>query len=184
MSLVLEIEFLAGVCRAAHSPANDRPDWPPQPDRVFSALVSAWAARGEGSGERAALEWLEAQHAPAIHAGGYTARTAPVVFVPPNDHRASKAAENYLKVMPQARPAAAAPLPGSPPRRSSFGDGVGGRPGTERAGGAGGARARCRATSAIRRAWCGAGSCRAARRSRSTPARPRNAKSTPAACRS
>ena len=104
MSLVLEIEFLAGVCRATHSPASDRPDWPPQPDRVFSALVSAWAARGERSGEREALEWLEAQHVPAIHAGGYTARTAPAVFVPPNDHRASKTAETYLKVMPMTRP--------------------------------------------------------------------------------
>ena len=105
MSLVLEIEFLAGVCRAAaHSPASDVPDWPPQPDRVFSALVSAWAARGEQSSERRALEWLEAQSPPAIHAGGYTARTAPDVFVPPNDQRASTAVATYLKIMPLARP--------------------------------------------------------------------------------
>ena len=104
MSLVLEIEFLAGVCRATHSPASDRPDWPPQPDRVFSALVATWAARGESSGEREALEWLEAQRVPAIHAGGYTARTAPAVFVPSNDQRSSTKAETYLKVMPQARP--------------------------------------------------------------------------------
>ena len=104
MSLILEIEFLAGVCRATHSPASDRPDWPPQPDRVFSALVAAWAARGEQDIEREALEWLEAQPAPTIHAGGHTARTAPAVFVPPNDHRASKTAETYLKVMPMTRP--------------------------------------------------------------------------------
>ena len=104
MSLVLEIEFLAGVCRAAHSPASDQPDWPPQPDRVFSALVSAWAARGEQRTEREALEWLEAQPTPTIHAGAHTARTAPGVFVPPNDHRASNKAETYLKVMPMTRP--------------------------------------------------------------------------------
>ena len=103
MSLVLEIEFLTGVCRAAHSPASDTPDWPLQPDRVFSGLVSAWAARGEQSIERRALEWLEAQGAPAIHAGGHTARTAPEVFVPPNDQRASSAAQIYLKIMPHAR---------------------------------------------------------------------------------
>ena len=64
MSLVLEIEFLTGAYRAAHSPASNTPDWPPQPDRVFSGLVAAWAARGEQSIERLALEWLEAQSAP------------------------------------------------------------------------------------------------------------------------
>ena len=69
MSLVLEIEFLTGVYRAAHSPASNTPDWPPQPDRVFSGLVAAWAARGEQSIERLALEWLEARSAPAIDAG-------------------------------------------------------------------------------------------------------------------
>lgn len=105
MSLVLEIEFLAGVCRAAaHSPASATPEWPPQPDRVYSALVSAWAARGEQGSERRALEWLETQGPPAIHAGGYTARTAPDVFVPPNDQRASTAVAIYLKIMPPSRP--------------------------------------------------------------------------------
>ena len=103
MRLVLEIEFLTGVCRAAHSPASTEPDWPPQPDRVFSALVAAWAARGEYSNERRALEWLERQPPPAIHAGGCTARTAPDVFVPPNDQRSSSVADNYLKVMPEWR---------------------------------------------------------------------------------
>ena len=60
MSLVLEIECLTGVYRATQGPASEQPDWPPQPDRVFSALVSAWATRGERRDERAALEWLEA----------------------------------------------------------------------------------------------------------------------------
>ena len=104
MSLVLEIEFLTGVCRAAHSPASNTPDWPPQPDRVFSGLVSAWAARGEQTIERQALEWLEAQDAPAVHAGGHTARTAPDVFVPPNDQRSSTVMDTYLKIMPASRP--------------------------------------------------------------------------------
>lgn len=103
MSLVLEIEFLTGVCRAAREPANDAPDWPPQPDRVFSALVSAWAARGQQREERMALEWLEAQAPPAVHASGHAARTAPVVFVPPNDPKFSKAEKTYIKVMPDRR---------------------------------------------------------------------------------
>ena len=103
MSLVLEIEFLTGVYRAAHSPASNTPDWPPQPDRVFSGLVAAWVARGEQSVERLALEWLEAQSVPVIHAGDHTARTAPAVFVPPNDQRSSTKADTYLKVMPEIR---------------------------------------------------------------------------------
>ena len=89
MSLVFEIEFLTGVCRAAREPGDDAPDWPPQPDRVFSALVSAWAARGERPEERAALEWLERQPPPVVHASGHTARTAPDVYVPPNDYQTS-----------------------------------------------------------------------------------------------
>ena len=104
MSLVLEIEFLTGVCRAARSPAHEAPDWPPQPDRVFSALVCAWAVRGGGEDERRALEWLEDQPPPAVHASGHVSRTAPDVFVPPNDPKFSQVAKMYLKVMPDARP--------------------------------------------------------------------------------
>ena len=104
MSLVLEIEFLTGASRAARGPASGIPDWPPQSDRVFSALVSTWAARGERHDERSALEWLEAQEPPTIHAGEHTARTAPEVFVPPNDQRFSRAEKTYLRVMPAMRP--------------------------------------------------------------------------------
>lgn len=104
MSLIFEIEFLTGVCRAAREPGDDTPDWPPEPDRVFSALVSAWAARGERLEERTALEWLEEQPAPAIHASDHTSRTTPDVYVPPNDPRASRAADTYIKVMPERRP--------------------------------------------------------------------------------
>lgn len=85
MSLVLEIEHLLGVAFAAHSQANTVPDWPPQPDRVFSALVATWGARGERADERRALEWLEAQPGPDIAASGGFARAPATVFVPPND---------------------------------------------------------------------------------------------------
>ena len=104
MTVVCEVEFLTGVCRAAREPGRRTPDWPPQPDRVFSALVSAWGARGERPEERVALEWLEAQPPPMVHAGGHTVRTAPDVFVPPNDAGRSKTAKKYLQVMPDGRP--------------------------------------------------------------------------------
>ena len=104
MSLVLEIEFLTGVCRAARGPGDNVPDWPPQPDRVFSALTSAWGVRGEIPEERAALEWLETQPPPDIRASGHSARTAPDVFVPPNDPKASKVMKTYIRVLPDHRP--------------------------------------------------------------------------------
>ena len=104
MSLVLEIEFLTGVCRASFGRGDSWPDWPPQPDRIFSALTSAWGDRGQNSREREALEWLEAQSAPEIFAGNFTARTSPVVFVPPNDQMSSTAIGTYLKILPEHRP--------------------------------------------------------------------------------
>ncbi|MBZ5603890.1 MAG: type I-U CRISPR-associated protein Cas5/Cas6 [Acidobacteriia bacterium] len=83
--LSLEVEYLTGVCFAAQSQSSDQPDWPPQPDRVFSALVAAWGTRGEAADERAALEWLEQQPPPAIDASGMDVRRVGTSFVPPND---------------------------------------------------------------------------------------------------
>lgn len=82
--LAIEVEYLAGVARASND-RGDGADWPPQPDRLFSALVATWAARGESAEERAALEWLEAQPAPVIEASAALPREAAKVFVPPND---------------------------------------------------------------------------------------------------
>lgn len=97
MSLTLEIEFLTGVCRAAHGSGVDAPDWPPQPDRVFSALVSAWGTRGGCPRERTALEWLENQREPEIRASSYACRTTPTVYVPPNDFQTTSSELNKLK---------------------------------------------------------------------------------------
>ena len=71
---------------------------------VFGArfLLGRRAASGTTSGP--AFEWLEAQEPPAIHAGEHAARTAPDVFVPPNDQRSSSAEKTYLRVMPDMRP--------------------------------------------------------------------------------
>lgn len=85
MALVLEIEYLAGVVFAARGPESNAPDWPPQPDRVFSALVATWGMRGEQDSEAEALKWLEQQPVPRIRASQAELRTAPVSFVPPND---------------------------------------------------------------------------------------------------
>jgi CRISPR-associated protein Csb2 len=103
VTLVLEIEYLSGVSFAAVSPDSEVPDWPPQPDRVFSALVAAWGARGKRPREAEALEWLERQATPYIYASNAHARTAPVAFVPPNDARSEKKAA-AKHVMPALRP--------------------------------------------------------------------------------
>jgi CRISPR-associated protein Csb2 len=101
MALVLEIEHLLGVAFAAQSQASIMPDWPLQPDRVFSALVAAWGARGEKAAERRALEWLEAQPAPEIAASGGFVRTPATAFVPPNDPETGRVGNR--SVMPAFR---------------------------------------------------------------------------------
>jgi CRISPR-associated protein Csb2 len=97
MTLILEIEHLLGVAFAAQGQASDAPDWPPQPDRVFSALVAAWGARGEQGAERRALEWLEAQQAPLVLASAAEPRTAHTAYVPPNDYRIPSGPLNAVK---------------------------------------------------------------------------------------
>lgn len=102
MTLVLEVEFLSGVAFIATAPNSPVPDWPPQPDRIFSALVAAWAASGGDEGGKRALEWLEGQEPPRIDASAHTPRTAPVVFVPPNDPRVDRA-KTATQVLPASR---------------------------------------------------------------------------------
>jgi CRISPR-associated protein Csb2 len=96
--LTIEIEYLTGVVFAGND-RGDAADWPPQPDRAFSALVASWAARGRSAAEREALEWLEGQPAPRVMACDAAARRSLVtVFVPPNDDTASS-----ISILPDRR---------------------------------------------------------------------------------
>ena len=81
VGLVLEIEFLTGLYWGLRRPGDTSPDWPPPLDRVFSALVDAWGVRGQRGDERAALEWLERQPRPAIHANGHESSRRPITSV-------------------------------------------------------------------------------------------------------
>lgn len=46
---------------------HGEPDWPPSPARLFQALVAVAGSKGPiAGGAKAALEWLELQHAPLI----------------------------------------------------------------------------------------------------------------------
>jgi CRISPR-associated protein Csb2 len=90
--LTLELELLTNVYRASLVDQTAA-EWPPHPERLFSALVQAWGDGGRRTEERAALEWLEALDAPEIEASGVIReRTAPVVYVPPNDARSTDVA--------------------------------------------------------------------------------------------
>jgi CRISPR-associated protein Csb2 len=111
MPLVLEIEHLLGIAFAAIGPDSAEPDWPPQPDRVFSALVAAWAARGERAEERAALEWLEMQATPKLAYSPAASRPAPASFVPPNDKVLVTSSPGWRSRQPRRFPAA---LPENP----------------------------------------------------------------------
>jgi len=102
MSLVLEVEYLSGVSFAAIARDSPVPDWPPQPNRIFSALVATWAARGQQRQETQALEWLEKQSPPCVVASSAHARTNATVFVPPNDPRSDKM-KNARSVFPALR---------------------------------------------------------------------------------
>lgn len=106
MTLVLEIEYLSGVSFAATAPESRTSSWPPQPDRVFSALVASWAARGRNGQEGEALEWLETQRDPLISATGAYQRTAATVYVPPNDPRSGrkKTAAGVIPAMRKRQP--------------------------------------------------------------------------------
>ncbi len=85
MTLMLEIEYLNGMSYSAVGPESSVSEWPPQPDRVFSALVATWAYRGKNSAEVQALEWLEQLPPPMIQASPAQPRTSVISYVPPND---------------------------------------------------------------------------------------------------
>ncbi len=83
--LRLDIDLLTGAFRAASVTARDEPEWPPHPDRIFSALVCAWAENGRDPAGETALRWLEALDAPLLGASDARPRDVAPAFVPPND---------------------------------------------------------------------------------------------------
>lgn len=96
--LQLDIEFLLDTCFAVRNPADNNAEWPPQPDRVFSALVASWGARGERVEERLALEWLESLPAPSVDSVEGQRRAVVTAYVPPND-----AALTDIRILPERR---------------------------------------------------------------------------------
>jgi CRISPR-associated protein Csb2 len=138
--LVLRVEFLTGVYMATrhNDPTRSRPEWPPHPDRLYSALVAA-AAEPVGSGgtdlpdgSTKALRWLAEQcweasgecKAPLLHASRAHRRTTPAVPMPSNPHedevwqkakkggsRAPQKSFDFRTLLPVHRKKALLPVP-------------------------------------------------------------------------
>ena len=83
--IALGIRYLCGYS-AATDLAKQRPEWPVHPGRVFMAMAAAHYESGAHPAERAALEWIEQQEAPAIQAGEGYERTTVKAYVPVNDN--------------------------------------------------------------------------------------------------
>ena len=85
--LAIEVNFLTGRYVATAHNDRERSEWPPEPARLFSAMVAVWAEVGEDPAEREALEWLEALPPPALTASAAVPRRVVSHFVPVNDSR-------------------------------------------------------------------------------------------------
>jgi CRISPR-associated protein Csb2 len=106
--LAIEVEFLLGRYSATDYRDRDRPEWPPHPGRLFSALVAGAGQAGLGESARAALLWLEAQPPPQVCATEATPQAAVTAFVPVNDpaadylpDRAEKQPRSFPSVVPE-----------------------------------------------------------------------------------
>lgn len=99
----IAVRFVTGRYYAASHADRTRPEWPPHPDRLFSALVAACHQACEGTG-RAALEWLERQGPPSLaiapSSDTRTAGRTMLAMVRTND---ADARGDGLRVLPDQR---------------------------------------------------------------------------------
>jgi CRISPR-associated protein Csb2 len=118
----LGIDFITGVAVMTDASSREKAEWPPHPARIFMALVAAHYdsrplaedgpdAAAAWNRERAALEWLEQQGAPAMRWPEVSQRKVVKVYVPVNDSTVPQNAEQVkaaemrsaLGVMPDRR---------------------------------------------------------------------------------
>jgi CRISPR-associated protein Csb2 len=82
----IAVELLSGRYTATQFNDRNRPEWPPHPARLFSAMVAAWADVDDPDPvERSALRWLEEQEPPDIRCAEARSREVVTHFVPVND---------------------------------------------------------------------------------------------------
>lgn len=88
--LTIAIRYLTGRAAATSVANRAEAEWPPHPGRLFMALVASWGESGRSDLGRAALQWLEAQPAPALSASDADLPEAVTFFVPVNDAKGEK----------------------------------------------------------------------------------------------
>jgi CRISPR-associated protein Csb2 len=96
--VVLEVRYLQGALRLSGRGAA--PSWPPDPGRLFAALVHAWGTAGEDPEEEAFLRWLEGTPPPRISAPELGPLSRYRAYVPVN-HVPS---EKLVEYTPAERP--------------------------------------------------------------------------------
>jgi CRISPR-associated protein Csb2 len=89
--IALRLELLTGRYVASEFNNRNRPEWPPHPARVYSALVAAYYEGGRPSGGDAALRWLESLDPPQITFSKGNERDLKINYVPVNDKAISDA---------------------------------------------------------------------------------------------
>lgn len=82
--LAIQVEYLLGRAHAAEFRDSAKPEWPPHPARLFSALVAAHHDTNGTAAEREALLWLEKQDPPHITAKAAGVADEVITFVPTN----------------------------------------------------------------------------------------------------
>lgn len=97
-SLLIETEFITGRCVAADVSEREKPEWPPHPGRLFMAMAGTCFEMDEDPDEVAALEWLECQPPPNVHASNKNDRSRVSVYVPVNDK--TTACKSLLQTAP------------------------------------------------------------------------------------
>ncbi len=86
----LAVHYLTGRAVCKRYGSQDDPEWPPEPARLFCALVAALHAGGNRQDERAALKWLEEQEPPSLSFSDWVERAPYVSYVPANDPSAPR----------------------------------------------------------------------------------------------
>jgi len=80
----IEVEYLLGRAFASDFRDQEEPEWPPHPDRLFSALIAAHHDTFGTDIEREALSWFQRLDPPQVSAGEAGKGNTVVTFVPTN----------------------------------------------------------------------------------------------------
>jgi CRISPR-associated protein Csb2 len=110
--LALAVRYLNGVVAAAAPDDRERPEWPPHPARVFTAVAAAHLETGADPHERRAPLWLERLRPPEGRARGAIPRAVVTHSVGVKDKRGARrerptASIQFLSQLARACPARA-----------------------------------------------------------------------------